>query len=204
MTTGGSAALHRADLRDGDLPVGQHFQQVGLERLVGAVELVDQQHRRLAERLQRAQQRPADQEALREDVLLESLARLHAFGLGHPDLDHLPRVIPFVRGLRDVEALVALQADELAPERVRHHLADLGLAHAGLAFEEQRPFHGEREEERGREAAVGHVVALREQGLRFVDRLRHGFRHKAFIFGHLAGTCHCGSNRRRLAAGSHD
>ena len=47
MTTiGGSGALIDADFGDGHLEVGQHFEQEGLERLVGAVDLVDQQHRR--------------------------------------------------------------------------------------------------------------------------------------------------------------
>ena len=47
--------------------------RIGLERLVGAVELVDQQHRRPAlVRLQRLQQRPLDQETLGEDVLREA------------------------------------------------------------------------------------------------------------------------------------
>ncbi len=35
-----------AVFRDGQLEIGQHLQQERLERLVGAVELVDQQHRR--------------------------------------------------------------------------------------------------------------------------------------------------------------
>ena len=70
ITIGGCSALMRADLGDGDLEVGEHLQQIGLERLVGAVELVDQQHGRPGEvGLQRLQQRPADQEALGEDVL---------------------------------------------------------------------------------------------------------------------------------------
>ena len=38
--------LDRAELRDGHLEVGQHLEQERLERLVGAVELVDQEHRR--------------------------------------------------------------------------------------------------------------------------------------------------------------
>ena len=49
MTIGGCFGLDRAEFGDGDLEVGQDLQQVGLERLVGAVELVDQQHRRPAE-----------------------------------------------------------------------------------------------------------------------------------------------------------
>src|SRR3954451_7061924 len=35
--------LERAELGDRDLPVGQHFEEVRLEWLVGAVELIDQQ-----------------------------------------------------------------------------------------------------------------------------------------------------------------
>ena len=67
--------LDGAELRDGDLEVGQHFEQEGLERLVGAVEFVDQQHRRAGGvGLQRLQQRPLDQEALGEHVVLEPLA----------------------------------------------------------------------------------------------------------------------------------
>ena len=38
--------LDRADLRHGDLEVGQDLEQVGLELLVGAVDLVDQEDRR--------------------------------------------------------------------------------------------------------------------------------------------------------------
>ena len=67
--------LDGAEFGDGDLEVGEHFQQKGLERFVGAVEFVDQQHRRAGRvGLQRLQQRPLDQEALGKDVLLEPLA----------------------------------------------------------------------------------------------------------------------------------
>src|SRR5205823_1016598 len=77
----------------------------------------------------------------------------------------------------DVQTLVALQANQLAPERLRHHLADLGLADARLALEKERPAHGEREEKRGGKAAVGHILAGSEQGLRLIDRLRECLRH---------------------------
>ena len=67
--------LDRAEFRDRDLEVGEHFEQERLERLVGAVEFVDQQHRRAGGvGLERLQQRPLDQEALGEDVVLEPLA----------------------------------------------------------------------------------------------------------------------------------
>ena len=75
MTIGGCRGLDGAELRDGHLEVGQHFEQERLERLVGAVELVDQQHRRArGVGLERLQQRPLDQEALGEHVVLEPLA----------------------------------------------------------------------------------------------------------------------------------
>jgi hypothetical protein len=67
--------LHRAELGDRDLEVGQHLQQEGLEGLVGAVELVDQQHRRRRLALERLQQRALDQEALGEDVVRSSASR---------------------------------------------------------------------------------------------------------------------------------
>ncbi len=48
--------LHGAHFRNGDLEVRQHFEQERLERFIGAVEFVDQQHRRAGRvRLQRLQ-----------------------------------------------------------------------------------------------------------------------------------------------------
>ena len=65
MTTiGGVLAHDRAQFGNRHLEVGQHFEQVRFERLVGAVELVDQQDRRHAVvRIDRLQQRPLQQEA---------------------------------------------------------------------------------------------------------------------------------------------
>ena len=110
-----------------------------------------------------SQQRPLQQEPRREDVVRERVAIDVARGLGEPDLDHLPRVVPLVDRRRDVEAFVALQAHELLAERRGQHLGDLGLADARLAFEEQRAAHLEREKDAGREAAVGDVVVAVEQ-----------------------------------------
>ena len=110
--------LDGAELRDGHLEIGEHFEQERLERLVGAVELVDQQHRRAGGiGLERLQQRPLDQEALGEHVVLEPLAVVLAFGLGDADRDHLRGVVPLVDRGRDVEPLVALQPDQPPAER---------------------------------------------------------------------------------------
>ena len=134
--------LDCAHFRDSDLKIGQHFEEKRLEGLVGAVDLVDQQHRRASGiGLERLQQRPLDQEALGEHVMLEPLAVVLAFGLGDADGDHLRRVVPLIDRGRDIETLIALQPDQAAAERRRQHLGDLGLADAGLAFEENRPAH---------------------------------------------------------------
>ena len=57
----------------------------------------------------------------------------------------LAAVVPVVDGLRHVDALVALQADELAAGPAAEHLGDLGLADARLALQQQRPAELERE-----------------------------------------------------------
>ena len=46
-TSGRRVGAHRAELGNRQLEVRQQLQQIGLEGLVGAVDLVDQQHRRL-------------------------------------------------------------------------------------------------------------------------------------------------------------
>ncbi len=61
--------LHGAEFGYRDLEIAENFQEISLESLVGAVEFVDQQHRRAGHiRLQRLQQRPFDQIALGENV----------------------------------------------------------------------------------------------------------------------------------------
>src|SRR6266850_1299268 len=167
--------LQRAELGNRDLPVREHLEQIGLERLVGAVELVDQQHRRIT--FERARQWALDEKFVGVNLRAQLLLVLFAGRLGQPALDHLPRVVPLVGRLGNVQALVALQANELAAERLRHHLADFGLADAGLALQEQRAAHGERKEKGGGEAAIGHVLARREQRLGLVDRLWKGLWH---------------------------
>ena len=70
MTIGGCSALIGSEFGDGHLEIGQHFEQKGLERLVRAVELVDQEDRRAppCRGLERLQQRPLDQIALGKEV----------------------------------------------------------------------------------------------------------------------------------------
>ncbi len=156
--------LDRAHFRNGDLKVAQHFEQKRLERLVGAVDLVDQQHRRAGGvGLERLKQRPLDQKALGEHIALEPRAVVIAFRLGDADGDHLRRVVPLVDRGGDVETLVALQPDQAPAERGGQHLGDLGLADARLAFEEQRAAHLEGEIKHGAERTVGEIFGFGEE-----------------------------------------
>ena len=62
---GRPVGVHRAHFRNRHLKVRQHLQQEGLERLVGPIQLVNQQNRRALEAgLQGLQQWPFDQELL--------------------------------------------------------------------------------------------------------------------------------------------
>ena len=165
MTTiGGSAARDRAELGDRDLEVGQHLEQVGLERLVGAVELVDQQHRRRAGCGSSAcSSGRRDQEALGEEVLREPLAVDVAPAASARRISIICRaIVPLVGGRGDVQALVALQADQLAAERAapapwRSRSCRRPASPSRNSGRLQR----QGEEQRGREAAVGDVVARR-------------------------------------------
>ena len=64
-----------AKFRDADLEFRQQLEQESLEFLVGAVDLVDQQHRRLFAAYG-GEQRPLEQIALGEDVLLDTVGVL--------------------------------------------------------------------------------------------------------------------------------
>ena len=158
----------RADLGDRDLEVGQDLEQVGLELLVGPIDLVDEQDRRHAVgRLERLEERPPDQEVRAEDVVGGRPIGLAA-RLEQPDLEHLARVVPLVDGGVDVQALVALEPDEPRAQRCREDLGELGLADPGLALEEQRSTELEGQEDGGRDGPIGDVVAAPEV---LLDRL---------------------------------
>ena len=148
------ACADRPELGNRDLEVREHLEQEGLELLVGAVDLVDEEHDRPVG-VDRLEQRAADEELRPEELLLGDGALLRG-----ADVQELARVVPLVDGVRDVEALVALQPDQARVERRRESLRRLRLADPGLALEEHRLLEREREEERRREAAIGEVVRL--------------------------------------------
>ena len=138
------------------LGVRQQLEQERLEVVVGAVDLVDQQHRGpRAGVLERAQQRPPD-EVVRAEQLL--LAQRRAARVGEPDAQQLTRVVPLVQRLRRVDPLVALQADQRRVEHGGQRPGRLGLADARLALEQQRLGQAQAEEHRRREALVDEVV----------------------------------------------
>jgi hypothetical protein len=66
-----------------------------------------------------------------------------------PDLQHLAGVVPLVQCLVGVDALVALQPDQLAAEHLGQNLGDLGLADTDLALEQDRAVQRQRDEQRG-------------------------------------------------------
>jgi hypothetical protein len=142
-----------AELGDRDLEVRQGLEQERLELVVGAIDLVDEQHDRPLV-LERLEQRAAQQEAPREQLALVDAA------LRRAQREKLARVVPVVQRLVHVDALVALQADEPRAAGSGDRLRDLGLADARLALDEQRQPQVGREEQRRRQGAVGEVVLL--------------------------------------------
>src|SRR5487761_98603 len=163
--------LDRAELRDRHLEGGQQLQQEGLELLVGAVDLVDEQdRRRRVVVVDGVQQRPPQKELGAEDLALSRLAII--LPPEQADVQQLARIVPLVNRVREVDALVALEADQAGAQHVGHHLGRLGLADAGLALDEQGLFELERQEDRGRECAVADVEAVAEALLYLVDSAR--------------------------------
>ena len=111
----------------------------------------------------------------RVGVLADSFARL--------DGEELALVVPLVeRGLL-VEALVALQADELGAVHRGERLGHLGLADAGLAFEQQRTLEELHQPQRSRDVAVGNVAGGGEAVGDGVTRKRHEAEHSPLLRG---------------------
>src|SRR5215213_9787536 len=114
----------RAQLGNRDLEVRQHLEQERLELLVGAVDLVDQQDD-VVVRLDRLEQRAPDQVHLSEELGLVDRPLL-----SRANVEQLAGVVPLVDRVRDVEPLVALQANQPAAER-SFELVDRPERHRG-------------------------------------------------------------------------
>ena len=160
-TTGGSSAAIVAS--SGTVTVkSEHLQEERLELVVRPVELVHQEHG-LRAGPDRPQQWPLDEE-LGPVQLGDALAGADLALLEGARVEELARVVPLVERLRGVDALVALEPDQVGVEDARERLADLRLADAGLALEEQRAAHGRGQEDGRREPAV-EQVRLGPEGL---------------------------------------
>src|SRR5260370_2563465 len=116
------------------------------------------------------EQRPAERELGDEDLLLRGPA---VFDLAEKaDVEQLPRVVPLIHGVREVDARVALQAGEARGEHLGHDLGGLGLADTGFALDEQRLLELQRQEDGRGETAIADVAALAEAPLDIVDARR--------------------------------
>ena len=83
-------------------------------------------------------------------------------GLDGPEVEELAGVVPLVDGLGGVDALVALEAQQLAARPPGEDLGHLGLADAGLALEQEGPPQPQGQEDGGGEALVGQVLVAGE------------------------------------------
>ncbi len=132
-----------------------------LEFVVSAVDFVDQQHRRHRPTVAHIlQDRPVDQVCLGVELVC---CHAGAAGLGEPDRQQLPLVVPVVERLARGQTFIALQPDQLRIQHFGKGFGRGGLADAGLTFQQQRPAQLHRQVNRRRGAGVQQVVILVEQ-----------------------------------------
>src|SRR3989442_3025899 len=79
------------------------------------------------------------------------------------------RIFPLVDRVREVDALVAREADQARAQHLGHDFGRLGLATARLALDEERLLQVEREKEGRRQGAVADVAALAQTALDVLD-----------------------------------
>ena len=168
------ARLHRAELRHRDLPIGQHFQQKGLEGLVGAVHLVDQQDARLLA-VDGGQQRTLEQVVAGEEIGLAQRLRTGGGRLAEPYGEQLAPVVPLIGRLRQVQPFMALQPHQPTVTGTRHGQRQGGLAHTSVALQQERPLQLTRQPQGGGHRLVGDIAhgvqALAQAGLVHQDFL---------------------------------
>jgi hypothetical protein len=159
-----------AEFGNGDLELGQQLEEIPFELFVRAVDLVDQEHGRArARRIDRLQQRPFDQEGFAVQIPPQLILIDRAAGFPYPQLENLPRVVPFVDRVRDVEPFIALEPDQIGVERRRDGRRKRGLADAGFTFEEERAVQAQRQEDGNGEAVVGDVMLRGQTLLQVLD-----------------------------------
>src|SRR5829696_5930591 len=116
--------------------------------------------------LQGLQERTADQELPGIQLVLDALSALvRAQGLRRPDVQELAGIVPFVDGLVDVYALVALQSDERSVEQAGENFRHLGFADPGLSYQEDRPSDRDGHKDPRRQPHLRQVAMLPERHL---------------------------------------
>src|SRR5205814_280622 len=176
--------LDGADLRDRDLELREQLEEEGFELLVGAVDLVDEENRRcLVVVVDGVEQRTLKQELGAEDLALgRAPVYLIAWPFTHePDVQQLPRVVPLVDSMREVDPLIALEPDQPGPQHLGHHLGRLGLADARLTLDEQRLLELEGEKDRCRQRTVADVAAIAKAALDVLDRRGSAHARKEYV-----------------------
>ena len=165
----------RADLGDRDLKVRQQLEQKRFELVIGAIDLVDQEHGwNLVVAGNRVEQWSALQEARPEQLVKYFFALPSVTGrLKRADIQHLARVGPVVECMGDVDSFVTLETNQSSTKRVGNDLCELGLANARLAFEQHGLAELESKMHRRGEAAVGQIGPFGERLLHAVDRCSH-------------------------------
>ena len=101
----------RAELRDRHRGLGEQLEQERLEVVVGAVDLVDQQHRRPRPGVLAARAAAAARSGSRGPNRSSSDSAL-VVRVRQPDAQQLARIVPLVQRLGRVDPVVALQADQ--------------------------------------------------------------------------------------------
>src|SRR5437667_5465142 len=85
-------------------------------------------------------------------------------------MQQLPRIVPLVDRVREVDALVALEADQPRAQHLGHDLGRLCLADACLTLDEEGLLQLEREKDGRRQGAVTDVAAFAQTLLDVLDR----------------------------------
>ena len=168
---GRHSRLHGADLGNADLVLTQVFEQEGLKRFVGAVYLVNEQHRPRCRRAQGLQKRTGNEVAV---LVHLPLRRAHvgsaALGFSGTQVQQLRSVVPFVQRLALLHAVVALQANQHPLQRTGQCLRQGRLAHAGLPLQQQRPLQLERKKHGGGQPPVWEVALVPQRLHQGIDR----------------------------------
>ena len=99
--------------------------------------------------LQGFEHRAGDQEVVPIDVHI-LIARL-------ADREHLPRVVPLVKGGGGIDSFIALQAKQASRQHRRDRFRRLGLADTRGTFQQQRLAESERQIGRRRQTVVSQI-----------------------------------------------